>query len=130
MMGGELFSDKIEDRVFDDYITLTNKLLEYGKEIKLPLEVCYITNFVWTKKDRIKKFLKDNDLKVMSSYDPSGRFNATNFEIYKENIKEFKDYILGVNVIMTKPNIEKFVNKQVPFFDYLYENFSIYFEAK
>lgn len=128
MMGGELFSDNIEDKVFDDYIKLTNKLIEYGKQINVPLEVSFVTNFVWEKKDRIKKFLIDNDIKLMTSYDPSGRFNVKTFEIYKSNIKEFKEHISSVNVIMTKPNIDKFLKGQVPFFDYLYENFPIYFD--
>lgn len=128
MMGGELFSDKIEDKTFDDYAILTDSLIKYGKEINVPLEVSFITNFIWTKTKRIKKFLDNNNLKVMTSYDPSGRFNQKTLEIYKKNIQEFKEYIISVNVIMTKPNIDKFVKGQIPFFDYLYKNFDIYFD--
>jgi hypothetical protein len=128
MMGGELFSDTVEDKVFDDYAELTKKLLAYGKEINIPLEVSFITNFIWEKKQRIKKFLDDNEISVMTSYDPSGRFNKKTFEVYKKNIQDFKEYIISVNVIMTKPNIDKFMSDNVPFFDYLYENFPIYFD--
>jgi hypothetical protein len=128
MMGGELFSDKIEDSVFDDYRILTEKTLQYGKEKNIPIEVSFVTNFVWTKKDRVRSFLDTNNLKVMTSYDPAGRFNANTFEIYKTNVVEFKDYIQTVNVIMTKPNIDKFVKNQVPFFDFIYDNFAIYFD--
>jgi hypothetical protein len=54
------FSDKIEDSVFGDYKLLTEKTLQYGKEKNIPIEVSFITNFVWTKKDRVKKFLNEN----------------------------------------------------------------------
>jgi len=61
MMGGELFSDKIEDSVFDDYRILTEKTLQYGKEKNIPIEVSFVTNFVWTKKDRVRSFLDTNN---------------------------------------------------------------------
>lgn len=128
IMGGEVFSDKIDDSLFADYAQLTKDLREYEAVIKKPIEVSFVTNFIWEKKDRIKNFLDENNMKVMTSYDPSGRFNPKTLEIFKRNIVEFKDYVQSVNVIMTKPNMERFIKDQIPFFDYLYDNFPIYFD--
>ena len=41
---------------------------------------------------------------------------------------QFEKYIKSANVIMTKPNIDKFLKGDIPFFDYLYERYDIYFD--
>jgi hypothetical protein len=128
IMGGEVFSDKLSDKVYADYEELVNKIRDYGKEKNIPISVSFITNFVWTKTERVRNFIEKTQVDIMTSYDPSGRFNKNTFEIYKENIRNFKDYISSVNIVITKPSIDKFLNKQVPFFDYLYENFETYFD--
>lgn len=128
IMGGEVFSDKLKDSIYNDYKILVDKINRYGIENEIPIVVSFVTNFVWKKTDRVKKFLDESKVEVLTSYDPAGRFNVENFEIYKQNIQEFKNYVTSVNVIITKPNIDKFMKNQIPFFDYLYENFSIYFD--
>ena len=128
IMGGELFSDKLEDKVFSDYEKLTNLIRDYCILKNIPVKICFVTNFIWSKKDRVKDFLNKTNVEVMSSYDPSGRFNPTTFEIFKQNIQEFKQYITTVSVVITKPTIEKFIKNQVPFFDYLYNNFLVFFD--
>jgi hypothetical protein len=128
IMGGEVFSDKLNDKVFLDYEELTYKIKNYCKDKNIPVNISFITNFIWTKKERVRTFLNKVDVDVMTSYDPAGRFNQQNFEIFKENIQEFKNYITTVNVVMTKPTIDKFTKNQVPFFDYLYANFLVFFD--
>jgi hypothetical protein len=128
IMGGEVFSDKLNDSVFESYAMLIENIRNYSIEKNIPISVSFITNFVWTKKERVKNFLDNTGVEVMTSYDPAGRFNTSTFEIYKKNIIEFKEYITTVNVVITKPSIEKFVKNQVPFFDYLYENFLVFFD--
>ena len=128
IMGGEVFSDKLTDEVYDSYTQLVNKIKKYSIEKNIPITIFFITNFVWTNTERVNKFIEDNDIRIMTSYDPAGRFNKNTLEIYKKNITDFKEYIESVNVIITKPTIDKFLNNQTPFFDYLYDNFSIYFD--
>jgi MoaA/NifB/PqqE/SkfB family radical SAM enzyme len=128
LMGGELFSDKISDKTFLDYEFLIKEIRQYGKSTNTPIKISFVTNLIWTKTDRIKKFILDNNITLLSSYDPSGRFNSQNFEIFKSNVIKFKENILSFNVILTKPNLDKFIKNQIPFFDYLYDNFTIYFD--
>jgi hypothetical protein len=128
IMGGELFSDKIDDYIFEQYARLVKGIRDHAIESQTEIDVFFVTNFIWEKRERVKKFLDENKLKVLSSYDPSGRFNAANLEVFKKNVIEFKDYIVSFNVIMTKQNMEKFKVNDIPFFDYLYENFTIFFD--
>jgi hypothetical protein len=128
LMGGELFSDELDDKVFRDYENLTEQIRHYCDSKNVPVNVSFVTNFVWTKKDRVKSFLDKTGVEVMSSYDPAGRFNPKTFEVFKENIQEFKDYVTTVSVVITKPTIDKFVKNQAPFFQYLYDNFEVFFD--
>jgi hypothetical protein len=128
IMGGEIFSDSLDDAVFTDYIKLINQTKQYCEINNIPVVISVVTNFVWKKKDRVKRFLIESGVEVMSSYDPSGRFNSSTLEIFKENVLEFKDFISMISVVITKPTIDKFLKNQVPFFDYLYANFSIFFD--
>jgi hypothetical protein len=128
IMGGELFSDKLNDVVFEDYEKLTNKIRQYCESKDIPVKVYFVTNLIWTKKERVKSFLEKTKVELMSSYDPAGRFNTTTLEIFKQNADEFKKHINTVSVVITKPTIDKFLKNQVPFFDYLYDNFFIFFD--
>jgi organic radical activating enzyme len=128
LMGGELFSDELDDSVFEDYKTLIDSINTYCIEQNIPVNISVVSNLVWKKKNRVKQFLADTNVSIMTSYDPSGRFDKNSLEIFKENVVEFKDNIVTVNVIITKPTIDKFLKNQIPFFDYLYENFSVYFD--
>jgi hypothetical protein len=128
LMGGELFSDELDDKVFEDYKKLIQLINAYSIDQNIPISVSIVTNLVWQKKDRIKDFLNQTGIKIMSSYDPAGRFNLNSLEIFKQNVLEFKDYIETINVVMTKPTIDKFIKNQIPFFEYLYDNFPVYFD--
>lgn len=128
IMGGELFSDNVDDEIFLDYIILIEKIRLYGKDNNLPITIRFVTNFIWTRSERVKRFIKDNEILLLSSYDPSGRFNAQNLETFKKNVLDFKEDIVSFNVILTKPNIDKFLKNSIPFFDYLYDNFPIFFD--
>ena len=128
IMGGEIFSDRVPDKTFDDYATLVDLIRGYATEQEITIEPRFVTNFVWHKKDRVRNLIEKTKTKMGTSYDPAGRFNKEQFEIFQANVREFTPYIKGANVIMTKQNIEKFMKGQVPFFDYMYENFNIYFD--
>jgi len=128
IMGGEVFSDKVDDKLFDDYATLVNLLREHQKTINFPIEISFVTNFIWTKRERIEKFVEENDIQIMTSYDPSGRFNTNTLQTFLSNVEYFKDRIESVNVVMTKPNMEMFIKDNVPGFEFLYNNFTVFFD--
>ena len=128
IMGGEVFSDQLPDGIFDEYVKLISSINEYSTRTNTPIKLSFVTNFIWTKSDRVKRFVVDNDILLFTSYDPSGRFNVATLEIFQDNVVEFVSHIRAVNVIMTKPNIDKFMRNQIPFFDYLYDHFDIYFD--
>jgi hypothetical protein len=128
VMGGEVFSDMLDDKVYDDYIKLVDKIRNYGIEKNIPISISFITNFIWTKTERVQQFIEKTNVDLMTSYDPSGRFNKNTLEIFKNNVMNFKTHIATVNIVLTKPSINKFLNNQIPFFDYLYENIETYFD--
>jgi radical SAM protein with 4Fe4S-binding SPASM domain len=124
IMGGEVFSDKLPDSIFGEY----EKLIALIDQLEYPIKLSFVTNFIWKKQERVKEFITKNNIKLFTSYDPSGRFNPETFEIFKTNVIEFTPNIRCANIIMTKPNIDKFLKNQVPFFDYMYNNFELYFD--
>ena len=128
IMGGEILADELPDSVFDDYIELTRMVKEYAVEIDVVVDIRFVTNFVWSKKERVYRLLKETGSVLGTSYDPAGRFNKETFQVFQDNVTEFADHIQGVNVILTKANIDRFLKDQVPFFDFLYANFEIYFD--
>jgi MoaA/NifB/PqqE/SkfB family radical SAM enzyme len=128
LMGGELLADDHPDYLFNDYAQLINKIQTYADSIYFPIRIQIASNFVWTKTERIKRFLDLSAIKLTASYDPAGRFNNTTFEIFKNNIIEFKDYIVQIGTVMTAPTIKRFIDNSIPFFDYLYNNFDIVFD--
>jgi radical SAM protein with 4Fe4S-binding SPASM domain len=128
IMGGELFEDKIPDKLFEDYKELILSLKSWGEINSTPIDVTLVTNFVWTNKQRVLKLIEETCVSLGTSYDPAGRFNTETLAVYEKNVKDFKDHIKLVNVILTKQNIDKFLKNQVPFFDYIYENFDVYFD--
>ncbi len=128
LMGGELFADEVDDHIFEDYLGLINDIKNYGLEIEMPLKIMVATNMVWTKTDRVRDLLEKTGITINASYDPAGRFNKETLEVFYQRVLEFKEYISHVGVVMTKPNIKKFMANQAPYFQYLYDNFEIVFD--
>jgi len=127
-MGGEVFADALPDRVFQDYGKVIRELNNWAFSEGINLEICFTTNFVFTNTERFDIMLGSDPVTLLTSYDPSARFNKTTFPIFQENVRRYRDYIKSVNVIMTKPSIRKFMRDDVPFFEYLYDRFGIYFD--
>jgi sulfatase maturation enzyme AslB (radical SAM superfamily) len=128
IMGGEVFSDKLPDSVYDDYVILVHSIKSYCSDNNIEVSVQFTTNFIWTNTQRVSAFLEKTKVKLYTSYDPSGRFNVDTFKLFTRNVFEFTPHIRSVNVIMTKPNLDRFVTNVVPFFDYLYKHFPVYFD--
>ncbi len=128
IMGGEVFSDGLNDSIFDHYAQLVSEIQQFADFHNFEVQVSFTTNFIWTKRQRVKDFLKKTKVKLLTSYDPSGRFNSKTLLVFNENVIEFASHIRSVNCIMTRTNIDKFLQNQIPFFSYLYQNFPIYFD--
>lgn len=128
LMGGEVFADGLSTSTVNDYQYLCHRINEYSIDNDIKIEICFTTNMVWERTARVKTLLDITGAKLITSYDPSGRFNKETFKIFKERVIEFTPYLKSVNVIMTKPTIRKFMSHDIPFFSYLYSNFDTYFD--
>lgn len=127
-MGGEVFADELPDSVYDDYAKLCSELRKWASEEDIDLEICFTTNMVFNKTERLDDFLLNSNPTLLTSFDPAARFNKETFEVFKTNVEKYKDFLKSVNVIMTRPTINKFIMGDIEFFDYLYDNFDIYFD--
>ena len=115
LMGGEVFSDLIEKSTFKDYYDLVSSLFEWAHRFEISLEVAFTTNLVFSDYKRVDElmarlFLLDSRVYLMTSYDPHSRFNNETFSVFKKNVRELNHWIRTVNVIMTKPAINKFLS--------------------
>ena len=122
--GGELFFDALPDSIFDVYYNLyseiKNKILT---EIPwMEFEVSWLSNGVWTKRDRVVNLLEKTNSKLALSYDPLERFsNEDELNTWKANFEYFKEKKLlnFIAITLTKQNIYKYIEgdeiiKQVP----------------
>ena len=132
LMGGEVFSDLVPDELFEDYYKLVESLIVWSIDNKVTLEVAFTTNMVFSNLDRVDTLMERLELYdnvyLMTSYDPHSRFNTETLKQFTYNVIMLRDWIRTVNVIMTKPTIDKFLTGDIPFFSFLYANFNIYFD--
>jgi len=127
IMGGELFQDKFIESNFLNYYQ--NFIDVIKKEITdKNLVFNFVTNLVFKKNEPVINFLKTNNLKFSVSYDSNGRFKKNEFEIFKQNIEIFKDYIEMISLVATKQNIKNLINGD-NYYDYLYENFICHWDS-
>lgn len=123
IMGGELFQDEWVNAGFlSHYQELIDQI---RKEVSANKELYFnfITNLVFECTDEVKAFLDKNSLKVSSSYDSKGRFNASQFKVFQRNVEIFKSYIEMFSIVLTKQNMRAVINGD-KYFDYLYQNFN------
>jgi sulfatase maturation enzyme AslB (radical SAM superfamily) len=124
VMGGELFQDQLIQKGFLDHysqmITQIQDQLPAGKRVTFN----FITNLVLTETDLLLQFCQRHDLQINISYDPSGRFNQKNLEIFKNNVIKFQSVIKMASCVITRPNIKR-VMAGDPTFEFLYQLFPI-----
>lgn len=123
-MGGEILSDEISNQILSKIESL---ILRCQKSFENS-EFLITSNMIWNDRVRVKNLLDRLNINLAVSYDPAGRFNTNQLDVFMDNVRYFKEYIQTVNIILTAPNIYKFLNKEVTGFNYLYENFNIYFD--
>lgn len=131
LVGGELLQDRWMERLCDDYLELLLKAKKSFDAFNLPMKVVIVSNFLFRKREVVKKLidnlrLHEIDAHLIASYDFQGRIIS---ETYRDNINFFgPDYICSVNLVGTSGSIEKFLKNDDPYFKYLYQNFSLYFD--
>lgn len=123
IMGGELFQDELIDsgyiQIYDDFIS---KIKEQTPGKNLIFN--FITNLVNNRMTELVNFCDRNSLQMSVSYDMAGRFNNSQFELFKKNIEIFKPYVRHISLVITKQNIQKLISGD-SYHDYLYKNFTM-----
>lgn len=135
IMGGEVFANQVFTReMLDAYKTLTSELKRFGEKYSKTININWVSNLVTDKIDYIDELLDYGlglglQVKLVTSYDPMGRFNRTTFEVFKRNMEYFDSRVSGVSMTMTKPNVERIMSKGDEYFDYMYNQGKyIYFD--
>ena len=127
--GGELFMDRLPDKVFDYYFEIGTMLLNHFKNAKL----VWGTNLIFDRVERVVSLIESlkplGHVVLATSYDPAGRFNETQRKRFFEVLKRVQGLVETVNVVITKQNIESFLlGREGPEVDWLCENFDLYFD--
>jgi len=135
LMGGEVFAPTIYTKELNEaYKQLSLGVQKISEKYKKTCSLNWVTNLVTDKLDLIEdllKYSKDNNIsaRVTTSYDPRGRFNPKQFEIFKKNVDYFGNRVTCFSCLLTKPNIEYYLKEGDEYFDYLYNNGKyIYFD--
>lgn len=129
VMGGELFMDELPDSVFEDYLEFCRRVVTSVKHC----EVNFVTNLVFEKTERVVRFVKTLEealipFTLCTSYDVSGRFNTKTFEVFERNLAVFKPWLSNISVVLTRPNIERFMRGPDPALERLYQDYPIFFD--
>ncbi len=133
LMGGELLQDSIPDVMLVDYMVLIEDVAEYCRVMGYPVEFVVVSNLIHFQTARVKTFLntlrdKGLDITLGTSYDPSMRFSAADLIVFRKNLEIYRDYMSVVNIVLTAPNIRKFLSRNTPHWDFIYEHFETYFD--
>ena len=124
IMGGELFQDVWIEKgfldIYQEFIDNIKAKAAPGKEV-VPN---FVTNLLVDNTESLLRFIKDNNLKISVSYDPRGRFNSTQVELFKHNIEVFKSHIEMISCVMTKQSMRAIIEGD-EYFDYLYSHFTV-----
>ena len=111
--GGELFLDSFSDAIFEDYAKFVTKINTYLKN-EIPdakLNISWLSNYTFTKWDRVEQLLDYTNTNIATSYDAVGRFH-TNELLGKwiMTFNHFKDRTLMTTVTLHKDNIEAIID--------------------
>lgn len=133
LMGGEIFQDKFPDSLYAEYQELVEQVHAYCFANGYAVEFVFVSNLIHFNTNRVKDLIcRLTDLGIRSelgtSYDPSARFSPSDLIVFAKNLEIYRNYISVVNVVLTAPNIRKFLNGNVPHFDYIYEHFDVFFD--
>ncbi len=128
IMGGELFQDHIMEDFLPIYSKFIDSVNELSKKYHKIVKYNFVTNLLTSKNELFLNWLNHHNLKLSVSYDLSGRFNASQLETFKRNIEIYKEYISIICLVATKTNIELLIDRKDDYYEYLYKNFTCYWD--
>ncbi len=137
LMGGELFHDGISDDLFDDYYALCEQIIQHAALNNITINITFVTNLVYNDIQRVINLVfrlrnLNENVALTTSYDPVGRFNKSNRQLFLNNVATIldidKSLISNVSVVMTLPNIEYLMTNKDLDLIWLYCNCKLYFD--
>lgn len=118
LYGGELFYDDIPDEYFEAYEQLfwdwKSRVLSKLENCKVMS--CFVSNGVYTKRERVAKILEHLNAVMNISYDPTGRFAmAEQEQLCYDSINYFNKLgrLAMVTVTLTRPSIQKIMKEDI-----------------
>lgn len=144
LLGGELFFDTLPDKIIEAYKYYIEEIIKYCEKQNKKLEIGFATNLLYTKLDRLIDlidYVKSFGIvcNISTSFDFWGRFhNKQHYLLWKENLYKMQKHLTVISMVLSKPNIMKFMKKEESVlddidlreeFDDLYkDNFKFFFE--
>lgn len=133
IMGGELFCDEIEDKLFEDYKEFARIIQRHADALGKDVVFNWVTNLIYDNSERVVDLLETliaegMKTNITTSYDPKGRFNPTTRKQFFNNLERDKKYLRTVSMVITRPNIQMILSDTDEDFKYLYENYDVYFD--
>lgn len=128
--GGELFMDDISDEVFETYFQIGKMALSHFKDVKL----VFGTNLTYHNTERVRALIErlreiHDNVWLATSYDPAGRFNPSQRELFLKNLSLLGHLTKTVNVVITKQNINLFLEgREGDEFAWLCQEYDVYFD--
>lgn len=115
--GGELFYDSMPDSMFDEYRKLVDSIR--GKFIdKFPymsFDFAFVSNGVFTNRDRVRQLLLDTCSGINLSYDAVDRFSTNAQESCMIETAEYFhscNLLNEISITLTRPCINAYINNQ------------------
>ena len=113
LWGGEIFYDALTDDIFDTYYKFVDNLNEIFKNDFPNVEIIYswLSNGVFTKRERVEKLIKYSKGIINFSYDPINRFSTKK---QKQTMIDTALYFANkggdkISITLTKDNIKEFI---------------------
>jgi sulfatase maturation enzyme AslB (radical SAM superfamily) len=136
IMGGEVFAPEVfTPELADTYVRFSEAIIDQCRAKNIAVTLNWVTNLVTEDRPLLDDFLErartlGGSTTVTVSYDPKGRFNRAQLEIFKKNLAYYGPRVVrSVSLLMTKQNIEHFVKDQDEFFSWAYDQgFKLYFD--
>lgn len=129
LTGGELFLDEFSDVLIEEYYEAGKRILNHFDEALLVFGTNLIFNNVARLVKLVQRLKRYGRVQIATSYDPAGRFNAGQRELFFKNLMAVKEYVRTVNVVITKQNIHSFLDgHEGAEFKWLCEHFDVYFD--
>lgn len=113
--GGELFMDGVLDDQIYDYQKLHDEIstIVFNENYSGQLSFEFISNGVFTKRDRVLKLLENTNSTISISYDPVHRYRSEKQkQLVVDNIAFFDNHNVldEISITLTKQSIQHYVN--------------------